>query len=78
MAEGPHPRDNGYLWVARVALSLHQARVLARELRGFRHDLRARDVSALGDPEHDTDVELWAHPEDQRPVARILGRLVAE
>ena len=32
----------------------------------------------MGYTDCDTEVELWAHPDDQRSMARILGRLVAE
>ncbi len=74
----PPPRPNGYVWVARVALPMVKANALAAELDGIRHELAVRDVSALGDPLLKTEVELWAHPDDQRLMARILGRLLGE
>ena len=77
MSDRPPPLGNGYLWLAHTLLPAAKARLLEEHLHGLRHELRTRDHSGLGDPRHDTEIELWVHPADEARAGAALNDLLA-
>jgi len=55
-----------------------RAQLLEQRLRGVRNELRIQDFSALGDPHHDTGIELWVHPDDEARAGGIVNGLLAD
>jgi len=78
MPERPPALDNGYVWMMNALLPAAKSRLLIQQLSDLRHELRTRDYSAMDDPDHDTGVELWVHPDDQGRAGNILDRLLAD
>lgn len=78
MTERPPPLANGYVWMAHTLMPSSKVLLLERCLHELRHELRTRDYSELGDPRHDTGIELWVHPDDEGPAGVILQELLRE
>ena len=78
MVESPPHLANGYVWFAHTLLGAERSATLVQGLRSVRDELQIRDVTALGDPRYQTEVELWVHPDDRAAAEAILRPLLAD
>lgn len=76
MVERPLPLGNGYIWFAHTLVSAEKAQCLEQQLSAVRHHLQTRNQSLFGDSGHNTEIELWVHPDDKGPAWGILQKLL--